>query len=174
MNLSKKQDVGGLFMSQLDYKYRVNFVKGTTDKWDEYVKIFDNSPLYEHYFKGTDTLREWVYGPLESGNVIIAETDSGEPVGLMVYDMMGMYGELPYHALLGVKENCRGKGIGDQLIDIYFGICQVMGFDKCFIAVSDFNPRAKALYQKKGFKPLLLVPDLLKKGIAEWLLMKKF
>ena len=60
MNLSKKQDVGGLFMSQLDYKYRVNFVKGTTDKWDEYVKIFDNSPLYEHYFKGTDTLREWV------------------------------------------------------------------------------------------------------------------
>ena len=47
-------------MSQLDYKYRVNFVKGTTDKWDEYVKIFDNSPLYEHYFKGTDTLREWV------------------------------------------------------------------------------------------------------------------
>ena len=122
MNLSKKQDVGGLFMSQLDYKYRVNFVKGTTDTWDEYVKIFDNSPLYEHYFKGTDTLREWVYGPLESGNVIIAETDSGEPVGLMVYDMMGMYGELPYLALLGVKENFRGKGIGDQLIDIYFGI----------------------------------------------------
>ncbi len=161
-------------MSQLDYKYRVNFVKGTTDKWDEYVKIFDNSPLYEHYFKGTDTLREWVYGPLENGNVIIAETDSGEPVGLMVYDMMGMYGELPYLALLGVKENYRGKGIGDQLIDIYFGICQGMGFDKCFIAVSDFNPRAKALYQKKGFKPLLLVPDLLKKGIGEWLLMKKF
>ena len=90
----------------------------------------------------------------------------------MVYDMMGMYGELPYLALLGVKENFRGKGIGDQLIDIYFGICKGMNFDKCFIAVSDFNPRAKALYQKKGFKPLLLVPDLLKKGIGEWLLMK--
>ena len=139
-------------MSQMDYKYRVNFVKGTTDKWDEYVKIFDNSPLYEHYFKGTDTLREWVYGPLEAGNVIVAETEAGEPVGLMVYDMMGMY--------------------GDQLIDIYFGICKGMNFNKCFIAVSDFNPRAKALYQKKGFKPLLLVPDLLKKGIGEWLLMK--
>ena len=47
------------------------------------------------------------------------------------------------------------KGFRDQLIDIYFGICKGMNFDKCFIAVSDFNPRAKALYQKKGFKPLL-------------------
>lgn len=159
-------------MSQMDYKYRVNFVKGTTEKWEEYVKIFDNSPLYEHYFKGTETLREWVYGPLEAGNVIVAETEKGEPVGLMVYDMMGMYGELPYLALLGVKEGYRGKGIGEQLIDIYLGISKQMGFDKAFIAVSDFNPRAKALYQRKGFKPLLLVPDLLKKGIGEWLLMK--
>ena len=56
--------------------------------------------------------------------------------------------------------------------DIFLGISKQMGFDKAFIAVSDFNPRAKALYQKKGFKPLLLVPDLLKKGIGEWLLMK--
>lgn len=159
-------------MSQMDYGYRVNFVKGTTDKWDEYVKIFDNSPLYEHYFKGTDTLREWVYGPLEAGNVIIAETESGEPVGLMVYDMAGMYGELPYLALLGVKEGFRGKGVGEQLVDVYCGICESLGFKKMFIAVSDFNPRAKALYQKKGFKPLLLVPDLLKDGIAEWLLMR--
>ena len=68
-------------MSQMDYKYRVNFVKGTTEKWDEYVKIFDNSPLYDHYFKDTETLHEWVYGPLENGNVIVAETEKGEPVG---------------------------------------------------------------------------------------------
>ena len=38
-------------MSQMDYKYRVNFVKGTTDKWDEYVKIFDNNFENVHNWK---------------------------------------------------------------------------------------------------------------------------
>lgn len=159
-------------MSQMDYQFRVNFVKGDVSKWDQYAAIFDNSPLYEHYFKGTDTLREWVYKPLQEGNVIIAETPQGEPVGLMVYDLAGMYGELPYLALLGVKDTCRGKGIGSQLVDIYCGICEQMGFKKMFMAVSDFNPRAKALYVRKGFKPLCIVPDLLKKGISEWLLLR--
>ena len=159
-------------MSQMDYKYRVNFVKGTVDKWDDIVEVFNTSPLYDHYFDGTDTLKEWVYGPLTRGEVLLAETESGEVVGVMVYDMAGMYAELPYLSLLGVKDGFRGKGIGEQLVEIYCGICESMGFDKMFIAVSDFNPRAKALYQRMGFKPLLLVPDLLKKGISEWLLMR--
>ena len=83
-----------------------------------------------------------------------------------------LYGSYMILNMMHVSADYRGKGIGDQLIDIYFGICKGMNFNKCFIAVSDFNPRAKALYQKKGFKLLLLVPDLLKKGIGEWLLMK--
>lgn len=156
----------------LKHKYRVSFVKGTVDKWEEYVEIFNDSPLYDHYFKDSDFLKEWVYGPLEEGNVIVAETDLGEPVGLMVYDMKGMFAELPYLALLGVKKGFRGQAIGDRMIDIYIDICKQMKVPNCFIAVSHFNPRAKALYIKKGFKPLVLVPDLLKKGINEWLLMK--
>ena len=159
-------------MSQLGYNYRVNFVKGSTEKWDEYVKIFNNSPLYEHYFKNTDTLREWVYAPLENGKVIVAETPKGEPVGLMVYDLAGMYGDLPYLSLLGVKEGYRDKGIGGQLTDVFLGIAKQMNYKKAFVFVSDFNPRAKAFFQKKGFKPLLIVPSLRKKDIGEWILTK--
>ncbi len=154
--------------------YNVNIVKGDPARFDEYAPIFDNSSLYEHYFKDTDTLAQWVKPPLEKGQVWIAETKDGEPVGLMVMTMDGMFGELPYLALLGVKEGFRSKGIGEILIEFFFGVCKGVGFDKAFIATSDFNVRAKQLYQRLGFKKILVVPDLLKKGIAEQLFMITF
>ena len=160
---------------QAKHPYRVKFVKGTVEKWDEYVKVFQGGPLYEHYFKEDDFLKEWLYGPLTEGNVIVAETeDEGEPVGVMVYDMKGMFAEFPYLALLGIKESYRGKLIGSRLVDLYIELCKKAGFDKCFICVSHFNVRAKQLYQKKGFKPLVLIPDMIKKGVNEWVLMKRF
>ena len=91
----------------------------------------------------------------------------------MVYDMMGMFGEFPYLALLGVKENYRKQAVGSRLVDLYIDICKQAGFDKCFICVSHFNPRAKSLYQRKGFTPLVLIPDLIEKGINEWMLVKR-
>lgn len=158
----------------IKYECRIRFVKGTMDKWDEYVKVFDDSALYDHYFKDKDFLKEWMYGPLEAGNVIVAELeDTGEPVGVMVYDMTGMFAEFPYLALLGVKARYRKQAIGGRLVDLYVDICRQAGFDKCFICVSHFNPRAKALYQRKGFKPVVLIPDLIDKGINEWMLMKR-
>lgn len=152
----------------------VNIVKGDPARFDEYVSIFDDSSLYEHYFKGTDTLAEWVKPQLDKGQVWIAETLDGEPVGLMVMTMDGMFAELPYLALLGVKKGYRSKGIGELLINFFFGVAKGMGFNKAFIATSDFNVRAKQLYQRLGFKKILIVPDLLKKGIAEQLFMIEF
>jgi len=160
---------------QAKHPYRVKFVKGTLEKWDQYVEVFDNSPLHEHYFKNDGFLKEWLYGPLEEGNVIVAETeDEGIPVGVMVYDMKGMFAEFPYLALLGVKDDYRGKMIGSRLVDLFVELSKKSGFDKCFVCCSHFNPRAKQLYQKKGFKPQVLIPDMIKKGINEWVLMKRF
>ena len=157
----------------MKYNYRVNFVKGSAEKWNEYVKIFDNSAFYDQYLKGTENLKTWAYAPLKKGNVIVAETEKGEPVGLMVYDMNGMYGGFPYLSLIGVKEGFRGKGIGDRLIDIFVETSKQLGYEKAYITVSEYNPRAKSFFQKKGFKPLLIVPGLLKSGVGEWLLMKE-
>ena len=98
---------------------------------------------------------------------------SGEIVGVMVYELKGMFGEFPYLALLGVKDGYRKQAIGSRLIDVFQKICEQTGFDKCFICVSHFNPRAKALYQRKGFKPVVLIPDLIREGIDEWVLMKR-
>ena len=110
---------------------------------------------------------------IKDGNVVSAETSSGEIVGVMVYERKGMFAELPYLALLGVKDGYRGQAIGSRLLDVYVNICRKTGVNKCFICVSHFNPRARALYQRKGFQPVVLIPDLIRPGINEWLLMKQ-
>lgn len=156
-------------------KIQVRFSVGTEDKYEEYRKVFENSLLMDKYTKNPDrdVLDEWLYPHLKEGGVIIASNSNGEPVGVMVYVMNGMYGGYPYLELLGVRQDVRGQGIGGKLVDYFVDLCRKAGHNKCFICVSDFNVRAKKLYVSKGFEPVALIPDLLKDGIAEWSLMKK-
>lgn len=156
-------------------KMHITFSIGTEDKYQEYRKVFDNSLLMENYTKNPDRdiLSEWVYPHLKEGNVIIASNSNGEPVGVMVYLMNGMYGGFPYLELLGVRQDSRGQGIGGKLVDYFIDLCHKAGYKKCFICVSDFNERAKKLYISKGFQPIVLIPNLLKEGVAEWTLMKE-
>lgn len=153
----------------------VTFVKGTPERYEEYRKVFENSSLMDHYAKNPecDVLAEWLYPYLESGETIIAQNSAGEPVGVMTYLMKGMLGGLPYLGLLGVRQDYRGQGVGSQLIDVFTGICEGAGYKRCFICVSSFNPRAKKLYQSKGFQQVGAMPDMAKQGITEYLLMKK-
>ncbi|MBQ1251664.1 MAG: GNAT family N-acetyltransferase [Firmicutes bacterium] len=152
----------------------IRFVPGNIERLDEYIAIFEKSDLFDRYFKEDIELKKRLFAPVDSGNTIIAETESGEAVGFMLFDMNGMYGRLPYLALLGVKDGYRNMGIGEQLIDLYLTIGRKIGYDRFFISASDFNPRAKALYQRKGFRPLCLVPALFHEGINEWLMIKEY
>lgn len=154
----------------MNYKYRVSVEKACAEDYEEYVKLFANSAIDKHYFKDSNLLGELICKGLENDSILAAKTANGEIVGLLIYDLTKSF---PCLTLIGVKEAFRGKHIGDQLIDIFLGIAKESGVDDCFVCVSDFNPRAKALFVKKGFKPEKLVPDLYKKGESEWLLMKK-
>ena len=152
----------------------VTIKPGEPAKLDEYLEIFKDSPLWDHYFSGGDTtLTESLGRCLEEGTVFIAESSSGEAVGLMQCEWNGMFGEWPYLALLGVKKNCRGMGIGGRLIDMFEATGKALGARNLFICVSGFNPRAKALYTRRGYKKIALVPDLYKNGIEENVLMKR-
>lgn len=44
---------------------------------------------------------------------------------------------------------------------------------KLFLVVADFNPRAKNLYKSIGYKEIGSIPDLYKKGVTEFLMMKE-
>lgn len=153
----------------------VTFTKGTPEHFEEYKHIFDNCSLMDHYAKNpdVDVLKEWLYPHLLTGNVIIANNSQGEPIGVMTYHFNAMFGAWPYLGLLGVAENYRGEGVGSSLIDVFTGICREAGYKKCFICVSAFNPRAKKLYQSKGFKQIGKIDNFAKQGLTECVLMKE-
>jgi len=158
----------------MDMRVPVTFEKGKPECFDEYRKVFENCSLMDHYAKNpdVDVLVDWLYPYLVSGETIIAKNADGEPVGVMTYLMKGVLGAFPYLGLLGVRQDYRGKGVGSQLIDVFVGICKGVGAKKCFICVSAFNPRAKKLYQNKGFKQVGTIPNMAKQGLNEYLLMK--
>ena len=127
---------------------QVTIKKGVPERLEDYVDVMRDSALWDHYYVG-------------------------EAAGLMICEWKGMFGLWPYLALLGVKKNYRGMGIGHQFLDTFEAIGRAMGVRNLFICVSGFNPRAKALYMSKGYKKVALISDLYKDGVNENVLMKK-
>lgn len=146
-------------------------VKGDPARLEEYRAIFFDSKLYDAYFAEDDRLTRSLTHSMEQGTLYIAMSSRDEPIGAMVMSMDGM-ADLPYLHLLGVKKQYRGMGVGRDLIRIFIGTAEANGFPNMFIMTSHFNARAKKLYQSMGFKPYCLLPDLLKKGVSEWLMMR--
>ena len=139
---------------------QVTIKKGVPERLEDYVDVMRDSALWDHYYVPDESL---LRDTLRDGTVFIAETSSGEAAGLMICEWKGMFGLWPYLALLGVKKNYRGMGIGHQFLDTFEAIGRAMGVRNLFICVSGFNPRAKALYMS----------DLYKDGVNENVLMKK-
>jgi Acetyltransferases len=52
---------------------------------------------------------------------------------------------------IAVDSAVRGQGIGSQLLDAIMDYAQAQGFESVRLDVIDSNPRARKLYQAKGF-----------------------
>jgi len=103
--------------------------------------------------------------------IYIGLNENKECIGFMRIDLNGAFSMFPMLRLIAIKQRFRNKGIGKILLNYYFEI----GFKnskKIFLMVSDFNKEAKKLYESIGFIEVGLIPDLYKKGIAEFLMMK--
>lgn len=152
----------------------VTIKKGDPSRLEEYVDILRESSLWDHYYAPDEqVLRGTLSDALAKGNLFIAESSSGEPVGLMHCEWKGMFGLWPYLALLGVKKNYRGMGIGHALLDTFESVGRALGARNLFICVSGFNPRARALYISKGFRKVALIPGLYRDDVEENVLMKR-
>ena len=97
----------------------------------------------------------------------------GEDIAAMEVSMNGFFGMSPYLALLGVKKGWRGMGIGGRMLSFYEGLAREQGYSRIALMVSSFNPRARKLYQKNGFKRIGILPDAMVKGIDENIMIKE-
>ena len=157
-------------------KTGITIKQAVPEDYEAYKKVFENCALMEHYAPDPqdDVLKSWLYPYIATGNVLAAYRETGEPVGVLVYMMKGMYNSYPYLELIGVHQKYRGMGVGGQLLDAYDELCRKAGARRGFVCVSSFNPRAKKLYESKGYRELCCIRNMVKDGIDEFTLMKEF
>ena len=147
----------------------IRIVKAVPERKEDYYEIMRESNLYTHY---GDTLFMFVDDALVKGTLYIAEKSDGEAVGLADCRWKGMFDYYPYLALLGVKKQYRGMGVGTELLKAYEIICRSLGAEKIFLCVDAFNPRAKRLYISEGYRKYGFIPGLFKDSCDENIMMK--
>lgn len=150
----------------------VNIVKADPGRLAECHAVFLDSALYDHYFVEEGRLDRHLSTATERGELWMAVTAQNEVVGVMAMELDGFFGAFPYLALLGVKKNFRGMGVGHVLLRTFEGVARGLGYRKASMLVSHFNPRAKALYQSMGYRKVGYVPDAILSGIHENIMVK--
>lgn len=129
-----------------------------------------DSELGRKYFN-EDSGEKAILEGLEQETLYVAIIDN-ECASFAFYIPNGIFHSFPYFHLIAIKDKYRSKGIGKKLI--YF--LETLAFtnkDKVFFVVADFNPDAKRLYEKLGYKQVGEIPNLYRNGINEYLMMKE-
>ncbi len=130
------------------------------------------SDLGREYFpaeaNATATLKEGIgkeeiYLALDGGDICL---------GFIWFIQKGAFHSFPYLHIIAVKEECRGMGIGKELIKFYEDKV-FKNNQKVFLVVADFNQKAMRLYMSLGYKEVGVIPNLYKKGVTEYLMMKE-
>ena len=89
------------------------------------------------------------------GLVILAEL-SGAPIGYLALTLgysLEFLGRDAFIDEIYLREPYRGKGIGDRAIELAVEKCRALGVRALHLEVDHVNPRARALYERVGFKP---------------------
>lgn len=100
---------------------------------------------------------------------LVARRD-GVPRGFVRIHPKGVAGS-PYIASIAVEAAGRGQGVGRMLLDE-----AERRFPKAryiFLCVSSFNPRARTLYERHGYRLIGELPDYVIDGASELLLAKR-
>lgn len=150
----------------------VRITKADESRLDACHAVFADSALYDHYFTQEGRLDKQLSTAISRGELWVALTSQDEVAGCMWVVPDGFFGAFPYLSLLGVKKSFRGMGIGHVLLETFIGVSRSLGYRKCSLLVSHFNPRAKQLYQSLGFQKMGYVPDCILPGIHENIMVK--
>jgi ribosomal protein S18 acetylase RimI-like enzyme len=130
-----------------------------------------HSEIGAAYFPSAQKAEAFLQQGLTKEEIFVAIDDHGDCVGYIWFTLEGAFYRFPYLLNIAVKKDLRGRGIGKKLLALF----EKKGFakaSKLFLLVSDFNAGAKRLYQAIGYKEVGVIPDLIKAGVAEHIMMK--
>lgn len=142
--------------------------KANSSQLIDCVETLSNSLLGKYYFEKSGSCESAIKEGLVTDTLFVAVT-SQHVAGFFFYLPNGAFHSFPYLHLLAVKEEYRGQGVGKFLLQSWEG---QTSRDKLFLCVSDFNTNAKIFYEKNGYRQVGMLPDLYRKDITEYLMMK--
>lgn len=142
---------------------------------DECVNIIFGSELGKRYYPKEELLREKIEQCIEKDCFYAARDDKGQMVGIIWYQLEGLFGTFPYLHMVVVKEECQNQGIGTILMDYFEGDvsrnCNSIR-TKAFLLTTDYAPIAEKMYIDRGYVKVCEIPGLFRLNITEKLYMK--
>lgn len=150
----------------------LTLVRGSGDRLAEYVDIFRGSSIWDRYFRTGDRLQRSLDKAAGRGELWCAHTPEGTLAGLMRVVPWGFCGLYHYLSLIGTAPSARGAGVGRFLMEAFERMARADGCRRTSLLVSDFNASALAFYRSLGYWELGAIPDAVRPGIAERVLLK--
>lgn len=147
-------------------------VPGRRDRLAEYAEIFRGSAIWDRYFRTGGRLRNSLEKASGRGELWCACTPDGAVAGVMRVVPWGFCGLYHYLSLIGTASPARGVGAGRFLMGEFERMARADGCRRSSLLVSDFNDSALGFYRALGYWELGVIPDAVKPGIAEWVLLK--
>ncbi len=132
--------------------------------------ILADSDIGRVYFGTVQDIEETLRVGMESEEIYVAMS-GGCCLGFFWFVYRGAFHSYPYLHMIAVDEASRGKGVGTKLLDCYEKLV-LSEHSKTFLLVADFNPRAKKLYESRGWMQVGAIPGLYKPGVTEHLMVK--
>jgi len=149
----------------------VSIIRGDHGHLEDCVEALVHSELAKVYYPTKESAEVLLKEGIEKQEIYVALDERFECVGYIWFALSKMFYRFPYIRQIAVRKEFRRQGIGKKLLSFVEEIA-FKDWPKLFLTVSDFNKRAKKLYQEIGFEEVGFVPDLFKDGVAEHVMVK--
>jgi len=149
----------------------VKILQAQKEHIKECMEALRESKLGKTYFASEDSLRSFITEGIDKKEIYAALGEGGQFLGYIWISLNGAFYKYPYCRNIAVKKEFRNQGVGKVLLKYY----EKVGFinsPRIFILVSDFNQKAKKLYENMGFMEVGRIPDLFKDGVTEIIMIK--
>ena len=145
---------------------------GRREALEAYVDVFRGSAIWDRYFAGGGRLQRSLETALGRGELWCAHTPDGAVAGVMRVVPRGFCGLYHYLSLIGTALSARGAGAGRFLMGEFERMARADGCRRTSLLVSGFNESALGFYRALGYWELGIIPDAVKPGISERVLLK--
>ena len=140
---------------------------------EEYVDVFRGSSIWDRYFSDGNRLQRSLRKAVEREELWCALTPAGKIAGVMRVVPNGFCGLYHYLSLIGTSPLPRGTGAGRFLMGEFESMAREGGSVRTCLLVSDFNVQAIDFYKALGYWELGIIPDAVKSGISEHVMLKE-